>query len=30
MLPVPGLSAGSWLEPPLKAYSIAIRGTVAS
>ena len=30
MLPTPDLSAGSWLAPPLKAYSIAISGTVAS
>src|SRR5947208_14370094 len=30
MLPVPDLPAGSWLAPPPKAYSIAIRGTVAS
>ena len=30
MLPTPGLSAGSCAAPPAKAYSIAIRGTVAS
>ena len=30
MLPTPGLSAGSWVAPPPKAYSIAISGTVAS
>src|SRR4051812_40575303 len=30
MLPTPGLPAGSWAAPPPKAYSIAIRGTVAS
>ena len=30
MLPTPGLPDGSWAAPPLKAYSIAIRGTVAS
>src|SRR5665811_254757 len=29
-LPTPGLSAGSWVAPPPKAYSIAISGTVAS
>ena len=30
MLPTPDLPDGSWAAPPLKAYSIAIRGTVAS
>ena len=30
MLPTPGLSAGSCVAPPPKAYSIAISGTVAS
>ena len=30
MLPTPGLSAGSCVAPPAKAYSIAISGTVAS
>ena len=30
MLPTPDLPAGSWVAPPEKAYSIAIRGTVAS
>ena len=30
MLPTPDLPAGSCAAPPLKAYSIAIRGTVAS
>src|SRR3984957_16854152 len=30
ILPTPGLSPGSWVAPPPKAYSIAISGTVAS
>ena len=30
MLPTPDLPAGSCAAPPLKAYSIAISGTVAS